>query len=115
MLNDSAEVLLPLMEDVYDLAMIEPRDMKVMNQPFDLAGMLTALVQTHASAGADSTSIKGNTLTLDLAPTLPQLVQGDANRLRQVLNHLIIRADDVSHGDKVCIQAKVVKQSSDSA
>jgi signal transduction histidine kinase len=50
----------------------------------------------------------------DLAPTLHQRMQADANRLHQVLNHLIIRAADISHGDKVCIQAKLVEQASDS-
>jgi len=62
------------MEDLYDLAIIEASDMKLMNEPFELAGLLTALVQTQSSAGTDPTSIKDNTLTLDLAPTLPQLV-----------------------------------------
>jgi hypothetical protein len=62
------------MEDLYDLAIIEASDMKLMNEPFELAGLLTALVPTQSSAGTDPTSIKDNTLTLDLAPTLPQLV-----------------------------------------
>jgi signal transduction histidine kinase len=49
-LDDSGEVLHQLMEDVYDLAMIEAGDMKVMKEPFDFASLLTAFVRTHASA-----------------------------------------------------------------
>jgi len=77
-LTKLGELSQPLMKDVYGLAMVEAGDMKVMNEPFDLAGLLTALVQTHSPAETESTFLKRNTgIGLATAQKISLLMGGD--------------------------------------
>jgi signal transduction histidine kinase/DNA-binding NarL/FixJ family response regulator len=83
--QQSGEHLLRMINDVLDLAKIEAGKIELRPAPFALAELLADVAAAHrVAAGA-----KGLAFTLDLAPGLPPLVEGDAQKLRQVLDNLL--------------------------
>lgn len=81
----SGEHLLALINDVLDLSRIEAGRVDVKPEPFDLHEMLLGLGEMFRLR-ADS---KGLTVVFDLAPDVPQYIQADAGKLRQVLINLL--------------------------
>ncbi len=88
LMNTSADALLALLNDVLDLSKIEAGKLEIESVPFDLHKTLKdvgALYSEQARA-------KPLSFDLELAPDLPQQVQGDPGRLRQVLGNLLSNA-----------------------
>jgi CheY-like chemotaxis protein len=84
-INRSGEHLLGLINDVLDMAKIDAGRLTLQEQDFDLHRLLAELIELlRARAEA-----KGLTLTLTQAPDVPQFVQGDESKLRQVLLNLL--------------------------
>ncbi|MCK9685464.1 ATP-binding protein [Scleromatobacter humisilvae] len=77
--------LLGLINDVLDLAKIESGSLQVLSAPFDLMQELRdvdALYGTHARA-------KGLTLQSELSLSVPTVVEGDRNKLGQIVSNLL--------------------------
>ncbi|MBS0632747.1 MAG: response regulator [Verrucomicrobia bacterium] len=81
----SGEHLLRMINDVLDLAKIEAGKLTLRPAPFALGDFLRDIAAAHAPAAA----VKQLAFTADLAPTLPAWVEGDAQKLRQVLDNLL--------------------------
>ena len=77
--------LLALIEDILDLSKIEADKLTLVRETFDLRLLLHKQIELMTIRARD----KGLQLILHVAPDVPQLVEGDANRLRQVLTNLI--------------------------
>jgi PAS domain S-box-containing protein len=77
--------LLGVINNVLDLSKIEAGEMSLEDEPFDLPQLVRDLGQLLGPQAA----AKGIELLVQSAPTLPQLVSGDAARLRQVLTNLL--------------------------
>lgn len=81
----SAKALLVLINRVLDCAKLEHGDVTIQEAPLDLRGLLHDLVKLfHAQA-----SNKGLELRLNIEPESPIMVQGDRERLHQILSNLI--------------------------
>ena len=80
--------LLTLINDVLDLAKIEARKLELYPQPFHLLNFLRGVTDI-CRLKADQKNIS---FSFQPAPTLPAVVYGDANRLRQVLLNLLNNA-----------------------
>ena len=80
--------LLTLINDVLDLAKIEARKLELYPQPFHLLNFLRGVTEI-CRLKADQKNIS---FSFQPAPTLPAVVYGDANRLRQVLLNLLNNA-----------------------
>jgi len=87
-MQGAASLLQQQISDVLDLRTIEAGKMTLNLAPFSLR----ELVQTTADAYADMASRKGLTLACHIAPGVPEYVQGDAARLRQILANLLSNA-----------------------
>jgi PAS domain S-box-containing protein len=77
--------LLGLINDVLDLAKIESGSLQVLTAPFDLMqelGDFDALYGTHARA-------KGLALQSELSLPVPTVVEGDRNKLGQIITNLL--------------------------
>ncbi len=81
----SGEHLLRMINDVLDLAKIEAGKIVLRPAPFAPAELLRDVAAGHAPAAAR----KGLAFHLDIAPDLPACVEGDAQKLRQILDNLI--------------------------
>ena len=85
LIRSSGQTLLTVINDILDLAKIEAGRMELEIVEFDPAGMLDEVVSLLAVRA----QAKGLALNLRLPPDLPDSLEGDPSRLRQVLFNLI--------------------------
>jgi signal transduction histidine kinase/DNA-binding response OmpR family regulator len=84
-LHQSGEHLLRMINDVLDLAKIEAGKIELRPAPFPLAELLDDVAAAHAPAAA----AKRLAFHRELAADLPAWVEGDAQKLRQILDNLL--------------------------
>ncbi|HEX3914703.1 MAG TPA: response regulator [Steroidobacteraceae bacterium] len=104
--RDSAAALLTVINDILDFSKVEAGklelemlDMDMRDTVEDVARLLA--IQAHA---------KGLEVIALIDPSLPDLVRGDAGRLRQVLLNLGGNAVKFTHKGEVSIECKVVQK-----
>jgi len=84
-IQESAQALLTVINDILDLARIEAGKLKLEAAPFHLPAAIDDTVKMLAIAARG----KGLELECRIAPEVPRWVSADAVRLRQVLTNLI--------------------------
>ncbi len=95
----SADALLSMLTDLFDLARIEGGKLSIENHPYDPVAVLTEAASMLASPIQQT----GTELILNSSPRVPGVVTGDAARIRQVLTNLIGNALKYSQGDTVAV------------
>ncbi|MFK0298184.1 ATP-binding protein [Brevundimonas sp. NPDC090276] len=88
LITDAGLMMKELLDDLLDHARLDAGRMSVDSRDFDLRLLLSQTARLWAGPAR----AKGLRLRLEGARTLPQMVRGDAMRLRQVLNNLISNA-----------------------
>jgi signal transduction histidine kinase/CheY-like chemotaxis protein len=83
--KSSADSLLTVINDVLDISQMEAGQLRFDAAPFDLQVLLHKTLKPLSLRAHE----KGLELLLDTGPDLPECVEGDAFRLRQVLTNLI--------------------------
>ncbi len=109
--QNSGEHLLRMINDVLDLAKIEAGKLELRPAPFALADLIRDIAAAHAPAAA----AKRLTFTTDLATNLPAWVEGDAQKLRQVLDNLLGNAVKFTATGTVTLQVSAASGSQLSA
>ncbi|WP_338867645.1 hybrid sensor histidine kinase/response regulator [Myxococcus stipitatus] len=84
-IRQSSEALLTLLNDVLDFSKIEAGRLEADLHPFDLRQCVESVLDLLAVRASE----KGLDLGADISPQVPQVVMGDASRLRQVLLNLV--------------------------
>ena len=84
----SAEALLAIINDILDFSKIEAGRMELEHAPFDLRACVEGVMDTIGPLAAG----KGLDLVYDMDETTPELIVGDASRLRQILLNLLNNA-----------------------
>jgi signal transduction histidine kinase/DNA-binding LytR/AlgR family response regulator len=84
-IHNSSESLLTIINDILDFSKIEAGKMELENRPFDLR----ATIEESLDLLAPRTMDKQLDLVYEADDAIPQLVVGDAQRLRQVLVNLL--------------------------
>lgn len=84
----SGEAMLHIANDVLDFSRMSAGHLELRSESIQLQAWLQDVVWTHLPG----TRAKGLALTLEVDPGTPQVVRGDAARLRQVLDNLIANA-----------------------
>jgi signal transduction histidine kinase/ActR/RegA family two-component response regulator len=100
-LQRSAESLLSLLNDILDIAKIEAGRIDLHIAPFSMRDMIGNLV----TLWQPSMLSKGLTLTAGVAPDMPALLMGDANRLNQVISNYLSNALKFTERGGVTIRA----------
>lgn len=98
----SASRLLRLIDDLLDVSRNESKRVRIENAPYgptDLAEEVTRLF-------APSAMKKGIVLKHDVAESLPQLLLGDAGRVRQVLANLVHNAVKFTERGKIVVDIR---------
>ncbi|MSU50342.1 MAG: response regulator [Opitutus sp.] len=106
--QQSGEHLLRMINDVLDLAKIEAGKIELRPAPFALAELIADVVAAHAPTAA----AKRLAFHRDLAAELPAWVEGDAQKLRQVLDNLLGNAIKFTASGRVSLN--VTASASDS-
>ncbi len=81
----SSDSLLTVINDILDFSKIEAGKIDMEEVDFNLRDCLEATLKTLALRGDD----KGLELLCEITPAVPDVVQGDSTRLRQILTNLI--------------------------
>ncbi|WP_426750501.1 response regulator [Myxococcus sp. Y35] len=84
-IRQSSEALLTLLNDVLDFSKIEAGRFEAELRPFDLRQCVESVLDLLAVRASE----KGLDLGCDIAPEVPQMLVGDASRIRQVLLNLV--------------------------
>ncbi len=101
--------LLELINDILDMSKIEAGQLELDNADFSLEQTLGELADLHAMRAHD----KGLKLVLDIEPGTPEIVHGDAKRLKQCLTNLVGNAIKFSSRGAVVLSVHVVRDQPD--
>ena len=88
LIHGSGSRLLALINDILDLSRIESGGMRIVNRPCDPVQIVSDVVESLQLQAQQ----KGLTLSLQSEPGIPQQIQSDAARLKQILTNLIENA-----------------------
>ncbi len=100
--RECAHQLLETLNAVLEYSALSSGSVKITQSEFSLPALLAAIVEeTRARAGA-----KGLTVSAEIGPQLPELVEGDARHLRQVLQHLLRNAVKFTGEGGIVVRAK---------
>jgi len=110
-IRESAAALLTIINDILDFSKIEAGKLEIENTPFSLVDVVEGAGELVGSRAED----KEIRLVIDLAPTVPDRLQGDPTRLRQILLNLLGNAVKFTSEGEVLLRVTVVERSSGSA
>ena len=103
LLERSARGLLALLNDILDFSKIEAEQLVLDEREFSLADAVGETLQVIAPRAHK----KGLNLVYDLSPDLPYTVEGDPDRLRQILLNLVGNAIKFTDQGQICVEAEV--------
>ncbi|MEJ5368091.1 MAG: ATP-binding protein [Bryobacteraceae bacterium] len=101
-IRSSGRALLEIVNDVLDLSCIEKGRMRFEPAPFALRQMVEEILPLFGTLAEE----KGLRLEASLDPALPEVVQGDAGRIRQVLVNLLGNAVKFTHSGWVRLEIR---------
>jgi CheY-like chemotaxis protein/nitrogen-specific signal transduction histidine kinase len=107
----ASKSLLAVINDVLDLSKIEAGELMLDQAPFDLVALLNELIEVM-SAQSDAKAIS---LDLDIPDDLPRALDGDFNRLAQILTNLVANAIKFTERGGVVLRVHCLGISSTSA
>jgi PAS domain S-box-containing protein len=87
-IEDSATALLALMNNILDFSKLEAERQEPAREPFDPRGLLASVRDALGGPALE----KHLGLDTEVAPDVPDMLLGDANRLRQILVNLVDNA-----------------------
>ena len=88
MILDSAVSLLDIINDILDLAKIEARGISLAHVDFNLVRAMERTLRNFTTQAAR----KNDTLHMEIAPDVPEVLNGDPGRLAQVLRNMVHNA-----------------------
>ncbi len=99
----SSDFLLTVINDILDFSKIEAGKIDLESVDFNLRDCLEATLKTLAVRGDE----KGLELLCEIAPEVPEIVQADSSRLRQILTNLIGNAIKFTDAGEVALRVQV--------
>ncbi len=103
---DSAQSLSSIISDILDVSKIEAGKITLEDLPFGLRDTLQAVHHAYQSLA----DVKGLTLTLSVADSVPDTVRGDPVRVRQILSNFITNGLKFTDRGQVRIEASTTAQ-----
>jgi signal transduction histidine kinase/HPt (histidine-containing phosphotransfer) domain-containing protein len=101
-IQNSSESLLTIINDILDFSKIEAGKMTLERRPFDLRACLEESLELLSPRALE----KGLDLGCEVADAIPALVEGDAQRLRQVFVNLVGNAVKFTERGGVFVKAE---------
>lgn len=105
----SADSLLTVINDILDFSKIEAGKVDLEFEDFNLRDSLEATLKMLALRADE----KGLELLCEIAPSIPDVVRGDSNRLRQVVVNLVGNAIKFTDQGEVALNVKVEAEDGD--
>ncbi len=99
----SGEALITVINDILDFSRIDAGRLEVQLKPFAIRACLEDCARAVAVAAENS----GLELLVDLAPELPEFINGDAGRIRQVVLNLLANALKFTEQGEILFSAAI--------
>jgi len=107
MINRSSRNLMANIETLLDLSQMQGGRLKLENVSFDILPEMEKLAYAFSIAGRD----KGIKVLTFIDPKLPEALEGDIRKIKQVMNSLIQNAlKFTSRGGRVIVEVKLLKR-----
>jgi len=103
MVKQSADSLLEILSSILDFSKAESKDLCVQKHPFELKPVLNDMMDILTPHAMD----KRLDLSLEVAPDVPSVLEGDASCLHQILKKLGGNAIKFTDAGRVCIRISV--------
>jgi PAS domain S-box-containing protein len=107
--RDSAHTLLSLLDDLLDFSRMEAGHFELESEPFDLHAVVDGMIRTLSLRASE----KGLELAACVSADVPPRLQGDGNRLRQVLMNLAGNAIKFTEQGEVVVGVAVESRTGD--
>ncbi|MBI6631713.1 response regulator [Pseudomonas paralactis] len=105
-IEGSSATLLQLICDVLDVSKIEAGQLALELSEFCVTALVQEVVQGYAAAAQS----KGLQLYACLDPQLPERLEGDVSRVRQILNNLLSNAVKFTDSGRVVLRVKLLSR-----
>ncbi|HMO62779.1 MAG TPA: ATP-binding protein [Ferruginibacter sp.] len=109
-IHSSGHNLLSIVNDVLDFSKIEAGMMRLDKAPFNISELVKATATMFKAKAAE----KGLQLSLTCSDTIPEMLEGDATRLTQILSNLLGNAIKFTHKGAVHIAVNGSKKTGNS-
>ena len=107
MTNNSAKSLMSNIETLLDLAQMQSGRLTVSKAEFSLAHDMQDIAKYFTEDGVD----KGINVSFFIDPKLPETMEGDIHKIRQIINNLVQNAIKFTpRGGKVIVEIKLLKK-----
>jgi len=107
---ESSKILLAIINDILDISKIEANMMELNHVEFDLAEVMHSLASICGVRAGE----KGLELTINVPPSLP-ILNGDPDRLEQVLLNLVNNAIKFTDVGSVTVDVEMIEESKEEA
>lgn len=104
LIQSNCESLIGIVNEMLDFASMEARELRLEEVPFDLASVVDSVAGRMAGRARE----KGLAFELDVRSGVPHRIQGDPQRLRQVLFYLLDNAVKFTDKGKVRFEVSAV-------
>ncbi|MTV50663.1 PAS domain S-box protein [Heliobacillus mobilis] len=108
-IQESAEVLLNVINDILDYSKVEAGKMQLETIDFDLHRTIQSVIKVFTNKAKD----KGLVLSLSISPEIDKTLQGDPSRLRQVIFNLLGNAIKFTNSGTVSLTVTVISKDND--
>lgn len=105
----SGRTLLRVLNDILDFSKIEAGKLEIEQIDFDLLSTIDLVLEIHANQA----HLKGLELISEIQPNVPTALQGDPERLNQVLSNLISNAIKFTDYGEVSLLVSVAQEEDD--
>jgi two-component system sensor histidine kinase/response regulator len=103
----SAKHLLEVINDILDISKIEANRMTLEQKDFSLSQAIDSVISMQSAAAM----VKGLSLSREIAPSLPDILCGDALRVKQMLINFTSNAIKFSERGQITVRARALEKS----
>jgi signal transduction histidine kinase/ActR/RegA family two-component response regulator len=102
LISDSGSAMMTLLNDILDISKVDSGSMTIAPEPFDVRHLLNSCVKIFSPNAEE----KNLTIMVEVDKNLPQWVQVDGFRLRQIVMNLLANAIKFTEAGYITISAK---------
>lgn len=109
MAKTCANSLLNIINDILDFSKMEAGKLSIENITFDLKELIEELVKTYSQRVEE----KGLELNYGFSASIPRYLNGDSNRLKQILHNLLGNAVKFTNEGSISLSVKILHKAED--
>lgn len=107
----SSEILMTIINDILDFSKIEAGKMEMANVEFEIR----PVVEDMAILATSNAHTKGIEVNALICSDVPQKLEGDPGRLKQVINNLISNSVKFTHDGEIFVKVQQVSETDDTS